>query len=134
MPEEQKGNSNNTYGTIDQLLINKMVMEEAKKRKKRNISTAWIDYKKAFDSIPHNWMVETLRMHKFDETTINFFEATMKNWKTSLTLNHTNGCIITDTFSINTGIFQGDSPSGVIFILCLLPLSWLLKESKLKTQ
>jgi len=130
MPEEQKGNSNNTYGTIDQLLINKMVMEEAKK-KKRNISTAWIDYKKAFDSIPHDWIVETLRMHKFDETTINFFEATMKNWKTSLTLNHTNGCIITETFSINTGIFQGDSPSGLIFILCLLPLSWLLKESKL---
>jgi len=130
MPEEQKGNSSNTYGTIDQLLINKMVMEEAK-QKKRNISTAWIDYRKAFDSIPHDWMIETLRIHKFDDTTIKFFETTMANWKTSLTLNYGDDSINTDMFSINTGIFQGDSPSGLIFILCLLPLSWLLKESKL---
>ena len=31
---EQKGNSTNTFGTIYQLLINKMIQEDAKKRKK----------------------------------------------------------------------------------------------------
>lgn len=133
IPPEQKGNASNTYGTIDQLIINKMILEDAKK-KKRNISTAWIDYKKAFDSIPHDWMIEVLKIHKFDQTIIQFFEQTMKTWKTSLHLRHENGEITTNEFNIKTGIFQGDSPSGLIFILCLVPLSWLLKQTKLGYQ
>ena len=36
-----------------------------------------------------------------------------------------------EEFSINTGIFQGDCTSGFLFILCLLPLSLLLKRSGL---
>ena len=130
IPAEQKGNASNTFGTIDQLIINKMIMENAK-AKKRNISTAWIDYRKAYDSVPHDWIVEALKMHKFDTTTIKFIETTMKHWKTSITLPHYEGSISTNQFSINTGIFQGDSPSGTLFILSLLPLSWLLKRSNL---
>ena len=40
-----------------------MVVEEAKSRKK-NLSTAWIDYRKAFDSVPHSWIEKTLEMYK----------------------------------------------------------------------
>jgi len=130
IPKEQKGGTNNTYGTIDQLIINKMVLHDAHKRK-RNLSTAWIDYKKAFDSVPYDWLIETLRIHKFDDVTINFFETTMKHWRTSLILRHENGEIRTDTFDITNGIFQGDSPSGLHFVLCLLPLSWLLRKAEL---
>ena len=55
----------------------------------------------------------------------------MKNWKTSLLLTHINGQISTEEFSINTEISQGDYTSGLLFILCLLPISWLLKRSGL---
>ena len=130
IPQEQKGNSSNTFGTIDQLLINKMIQEDAKKKKK-NLSTAWIDYKKAFDSVPHDWIIETLKIHKFDATTTKFIETTMKEWKTSLHLRHSRGEISTPVFNIKTGIFQGDSPSGLIFVLCLLPLSWLVRQTKI---
>ncbi|XP_066912330.1 uncharacterized protein [Clytia hemisphaerica] len=130
IPVEQKGNASNTYGTIDQLMINKLIMVNAK-NKLKNISTAWIDYKKAYDSVPHDWIIDTLKIHKFDKTITSFFESTMTNWQTSLTLNHDTGLISTNKFSINTGIYQGDCPSGTLFILSLLPLSWLLKESKL---
>jgi hypothetical protein len=34
------------------LLINKAILEKARSKKK-NLSTARIDYKKAFDSVPH---------------------------------------------------------------------------------
>jgi len=130
IPIEQKGNASNTFGTIDQLIINKMVMENSK-AKKRNLSTAWVDYRKAYDSVPHDWIIETLKIHQFDTTTIKFIETTMKQWKTSITLPYSDGTISTDQFSINTGIFQGDCPSGTLFILSLLPLSWLLKRSNL---
>ena len=109
IPNEQKGNASNTYGTIDQLTINEMVMDNVK-LKHRNISTARIDYKKAFDLI-----IETLKIHKFDPITTKFLRKTMNKWIT-LHLNHRDGQIKTDHFSINTGIFQGDSPSGLLFI------------------
>ena len=46
----------------------------------------------------------------------------MKNWKTSFLLTHISDQILTEEFSINTGIFQGDCTPGFLFILCLLPL------------
>ena len=133
IPEEQKGCTSNSYGTIDQLIVNKMIMMDAI-NKSRNISTAWIDYRKAFDSIPHDWLIKTLTMHKFDTITVRFFEETMKNWRTSIHLNLAENSISTNAFKISTGIFQGDSPSGLHFILCLLPLSWMLKQSNLGYQ
>ena len=61
LPIEQKGCRRNSYGCKDQLLINKMVLEDVRSRSK-NISTAWIDYRKAFDSVPHTWITECLSM------------------------------------------------------------------------
>ena len=129
IPEEQKGCASNSYGTIDQLAINKMIMLDAINNQ-RNLSTAWIDYKKAYDSIPHEWLIETLTMHKFDQITVTFFKETIQHWRTSINLNIKDS-ICTEPFKISTGMFQGDSPSGLNFILCLLPLSWLLKSSNL---
>ena len=129
-PNEQKENASNTYGTIEQLIINKMVMDNVK-LKQRKISTAWIDYKKVFDSVPHDWIMETLKIHKFDPISTKFLRKTMNKWKTSLHLAHRDDQIKIDRFSINTGIFQGDRPSGLLFILSLLPLSWLLSTSNI---
>ena len=39
-----------------------MILEECKTQKK-NLSTAWIDYKKAFDSIPHTWIIKCLEIY-----------------------------------------------------------------------
>ena len=77
IPSEQKRNSRNTFGTIDQLLINKMIQEDAKKKKK-NFSTALIDFKKVFGSVPHDWIIDTLKIHKFDASTTKFIKTTMK--------------------------------------------------------
>ena len=53
MTPEQRGGKKNCYGCKDQLMINNVILENCKKKKK-NLSTAWIDYKKAFDSVPHS--------------------------------------------------------------------------------
>ena len=71
IPSEQKGNANNTFDTTDQLIINKMMMDNMK-LKRWNISTTWIDYKKAFDSVPHDWIFETLKGYNFDLITAKF--------------------------------------------------------------
>ena len=48
LPDEQRGFASNSYGSKDQLIINKTIIEDCKKKKKKNLS---IDYKKAFDSV-----------------------------------------------------------------------------------
>ena len=53
LPEEQKGCKKDSRGTNDLLFINKMVLKEVKTRKK-NLAMAWIDYRKAYDMVPHS--------------------------------------------------------------------------------
>ena len=50
---EQKGCWKGLYGCNDQLLINKSILEDFE-GKRMTLSTVWIDYRKAFDSVPHS--------------------------------------------------------------------------------
>ena len=86
---------------------------------------------KAFDSIPHDWLIKSLEIHKFNDVIVNFFKTLMTKWQTKLTLSSENETVTTDNINIKTGIFQGDYPLGFHFIICLLPLSWLLKRTKI---
>ena len=60
LPEEQKGQERKgSGGTIDLLYIDRAVIKELKSRKK-NLAMTWIDYKKAYDIVPHSWIIECL--------------------------------------------------------------------------
>ena len=121
-PLEQKGCRRGSYGCKDQLMINKMILENCKKRK-RNLSCAWIDYKKAFDSVPHEWILRSLELFKVSPRVVGFLKHNMKNWKTQLTLTHESGTLMSDNINIKRGIFQGDSLSPLLFCISLIPLS-----------
>ena len=53
LPEEQKECRKDSRGTNDLLYIDKAVIKEVKSRNK-NFAMAWIDYKKAYDMVPHS--------------------------------------------------------------------------------
>ena len=119
LPTEQKGCRRGSYGCKDLLLIEKMVLEHCNSNTK-NLSAAWIDYKKAFDSIPHDWIIKAMKMYTVTPEIINFVKISMKTWKTTLILNHGNGSITSNNISINGGIFQGDS-FFLLFCIDLFP-------------
>lgn len=50
---EQKGCRKGSRGTKDQLLIDKAILNNCRRRL-ANFSMAWIDYKKAYDMVPHS--------------------------------------------------------------------------------
>ena len=114
-----------------------MILENCKKRK-RNLSSAWIDYKKAFDSVPHEWILRSLELFKVSPRVVGFLKHNMKNWKTQLTLTHESGTLMSDNINIKRGIFQGDSLSPLLFCISLIPLSLGLGSSgygyKIKTE
>ena len=81
-----------------------MIMENCHK-KKRSLSTAWIDYRKACDSVSHSWILKALGNYKVLPVIINFLKNSMKLWNTNLLLNHAKGSMKSDKININCGIF-----------------------------
>ena len=63
MAPEQKGCPQGSFGAKDQLLINKLLTEDCRTRHK-SLSMAWVDYQKAYDSVPHSWLLQCLQLHK----------------------------------------------------------------------
>ena len=103
-------------------MINNAILENCKKRKK-NLSTAWTDYKKAFDSVPHSWILKCLQMYKIHPVLITFIEESMSQLKTNMTLVHKEGVLETGSIRIKREIFQSDKLSTLLFTMSLNPLS-----------
>ena len=53
--EEQKECRRKCHGSKNQLLIDKTVLKDNKKRHS-NLSMTWINYKKTYDVFPHSWI------------------------------------------------------------------------------
>lgn len=127
--EEQKGCRKGTKGCKDQLIIDSVATKQAI-RNRRNLYTAFIDYRKAFDSVPHSWLLEVLNIYKIDPVLINCIEGLMRFWETTMHLRQETNDIISNPIKILRGIYQGDSLSPLIFCLALNPLSHLLQRSQ----
>ena len=122
LPEEQQGCRRKSKGMKDQLLSDKTILIDCRKRK-TNLAMAWIDYRKAYDLIPHSWILECLDMIGIADNVKSFNGKSMKKWKLPLTSNGSDLCEI----DVKRGNFQGDSLSTLIFVY-MIPLSLLLRK------
>ena len=66
---------------------------------------AWNDYKKAFDSVPHSWIIEATKIYKLCPKIIQLMQDIMPRWKTTLNLKSSEKTIIIPEVSIKKGIF-----------------------------
>ena len=90
----------------------------------------WLDYRKAFDSIPHSWLLQALKLAKVPGIIINAIKNLTKSWYTILSLSRETETLTAELIKFVKGIFQGDSLSVMLFVLCLNPLSFLLNKCK----
>jgi hypothetical protein len=77
LPAEQKGFHSGSKGCKDQLLISKAILEDCKKRRK-NLNMAWIDYQKAFHSVPHSWMEKSTELMGVNDKIVKFCKLFME--------------------------------------------------------
>ena len=88
-----------------------------------------MDCRKAFDSVPDEWILRSLELFKVSPRVVGFLNHNMKNWKAQLTLTYESGTLMSDNININRGIFQRDSLSPLFFCISLIPLSLELNSS-----
>ena len=72
----------------------------------------WIDYKKAYDMVPHWWIIKCLDLFGVAENIKSFLVNSMEKWKVMLcSRNFELGEV-----QIKRGIFKGDSLSPLFFV------------------
>ena len=76
LPEEQKGCKRNSGGSKDQVLLDKALLRDCKRRSTK-LAMAWIDYRKTYDMIPHSWISECLELFGVAENTKKFLVNSM---------------------------------------------------------
>ena len=126
---EQRGARDNCSGTDDNLLIDRMVCEDAQ-GEKRNLSMAWIDVAKAYDSVDHGWLSEMFTLHGLPKWFAKVMEKLANSWNARIVAQTTQRKEISPTIRFKKGLPQGDVLCPMLFILCLNPIAWKVRVTK----
>ncbi|XP_030746059.1 uncharacterized protein LOC115874901 [Sitophilus oryzae] len=126
---EQRGSKRGVAGCKENLLIDRSITQDSMQYQ-RNLSMAWIDYRKAFDSTSHELILRLLRTLEAPEAVVDCIERLMPLWKTRVCINNGTTKICTDAIQLRRGVFQGDSLSPLLFCISLLPLSIALRNTR----
>ena len=82
----------------------------------KRLSVLWIDYQKAFDSIPHDlitWMLDSLGLNP---RLRNMITGLIPKWITQFSIRTPGGSVSTDPIALLRGVFQGDTLSVLSLI------------------
>lgn len=113
--ENQLGTIRNVQSAKEQAMINIAL----NKQYDNKLKTAWIDVKKAFDSINHDYLFKCIDCVNFPPWIKKFIRLITSKWQLNIMYNNN----IALKKSIKKGILQGDSLSPLLFILIMDPLS-----------
>ena len=129
LAEKQKRSRRKCQTTKDQLEIDRSILQNCRKRK-TNLSMAWTGYKKAYDIVPHSWIITTMGKVGLADNAIGLIKQSMNRWKTNL---YADGKLL-ESVPITRKILQGDSFSPLPFVIALLPLTYALRETGMGYQ
>ncbi len=122
LPHEQKALQRGQRGCLDTLMVDAMILESARVRY-RNLSVAWIDYKKAYDRVPHDWVERILNDIKAPRYISNNISNLIPMWSSRFELGRGRRTVKVN-LQFRRGLFQGDS---LLFCLSIAPLSSALR-------
>ena len=91
----------------------------------RNLSVAWLDFRKAYDVVPHQWVKDLLAAVRAPELVQRSIGKVMRLWRTDLEV-MTEAGTARIGIQFRRGLFQGDALSSLLFVMAVAPLSSLL--------
>jgi len=103
-------------------MISKTIYEDCRRRNK-NLSIAWIDYRKAFDRVPHRWVEKSIELVGLNSKIVRFCKLSMEKWNTRFILKTKREVMESQAIQIQSGTFQEDSLSPLLFCIALIQLT-----------
>lgn len=130
LPTEQVALQKKTWGCTHALTLDQTLVSDAQYQKQRQISLAWIDYAKAFDSVPHAYIKWLLRVVKIPKTLRMFVNRLLGSWQVKYEAKDSSGRTHrSNILEIKSGVLQGDSFSPLLFCLAMAPISHALNNT-----
>ena len=111
MSQEQAG-FRESYSTIDHIFVLQLIVELYQSVHKR-VYCAFIDYRKAFDSINRPLLWHTLLSYNINGKLLNVVKNMYDKAKSCVKIDH----LYSDYFPCNIGVKQGDNLSPLLFAL-----------------
>ena len=101
---------------------------------KSNLNVAWLDVKKAFDSVPHNYVRSILRNLPIPHGAVNIIERLYRTPSTRLELLGNKTITSLGIIPLKKGILQENSLSPLLFVLVMQPFMLRLENSLSKAR
>ena len=106
-----------------------MIVKDCK-RWLTSLVVTWIDYCKACDMVPHSCIQKCMEMFGVAANVRSFVNASTKQRNTELTAGNQR----LGNVKIKREIFQGDSPSPLLFVLVIISLTLVLRQTKASNE
>ena len=129
MEGQQRGAKSGCFGTMDNLLIDRAVMLDCQ-RGKRNLSMAWIDVRKAYDSVDHDWLYAMTGVQRLPIWLGKVIRKLCASWNTRVVATTRQGRETSRKIRFMKGLPQGDALCPRLFTLCLNPVAWRLRATE----
>ena len=105
MENEQREAKAGCSGTSDNLMVDQMVTMDCHKGH-RNLSMVCVGIKKAYDTVDHRWLVESMGVHRFFYWLLRVISQLLKSWNTKINVNTKRGTEISRTIRFTRGLPQ----------------------------
>lgn len=134
LPQEQLAIKKEIWACCEAHFLDATITSDALCRSKRKqnsevLNMAWIDFAKAFDSLPHSYVRWVLKSVGLDERVRHFLARLMKGWSIQYEQYSGPKIVKSRPLKVVNGVLQGDALSPLLYCICIAPISHWLNEN-----
>ena len=116
MDNEQRGAKAKCGGTSDKLVIDRMVTMDCHRG---DLSMAWVDVRKAYDTVDHKWLAESMDVHRFPYWLYRVIRQLLKSWNTKIIVRTKCGTETSRTIRFMTGLPVRAMRYAQVYLHCM---------------
>ena len=100
------------------------------REEKRNLSMAWVEVAKAYNSVDHRWLQAMFNINRFPQWIGAVMKKLAASYNTRIFFETKQSRETSEIIRFKKGLPQGDALCPALFTLCLNPIPWKLRATE----